>query len=70
MSTSIYQKGECEEMKMRSLQFNHYFGNMGTNFDESGPPFDKQKRWTFPSPGTVGYSLLEFMCEYKKILEQ
>jgi len=61
MSSKIYKQGDCGVNRVKILSFTYYNQPMGGGSGKSGITPDK---WDYPSPGTLGKYILNYVCEY------
>jgi len=64
LSDQTYNKVDCGIFRNQILSFIFYERSMGRGTGITDEPSNLQ--WTYPSPGSVGKSILNYVCDYVK----
>ena len=59
MSTILYSRGDCTEMKFEHLNQTYFEKPMGVDLKVS---IERRGKWFYPQPNSIGYDVLKVVC--------
>ena len=64
MSMTVKMKGDCKEVKQKTIKFDYFSKHFGVNFVKSSP--SNGKKWVIVDKESISHKQLKEICGYKK----